>query len=165
MPHLRKKTLKYSDFAAATYESLFTEEERAKALTLSCEELRSSVIWNKGEGQVRIEPLPWQAQLTTQFTSAVEDVNGDGKLDLWLGGNMFGLTPQVGRSDAGRGTLLLNAGDRNWTFVDNADTGVSVKGQVRDAKFIDLADGSKALLVGVNNEPMKIFRLQEPPTK
>jgi hypothetical protein len=165
MPHLRKKTLKYSDFAAATYESLFTEEERAKALTLSCEELRSSIIWNKGDGQVRIEPLPWQAQLTTQFTSAIEDVNGDGKLDLWLGGNIFGLTPQVGRSDAGRGTLLLNAGDRNWTFVDNAEVGISVKGQVRDAQFINLADGAKGLLVGINNEPMKIYRLNEQPTK
>ncbi|MFK8163735.1 MAG: VCBS repeat-containing protein [Lewinella sp.] len=165
LPHLRKKTLKYSDFAAATYESLFTEAERAEALTLSCEELRSSIIWNKGEGQVRIEPLPWQAQLTTQFTSAVEDVNGDGKLDLWLGGNIFGLTPQVGRSDAGRGTLLLNAGDRNWTFVDNAEVGISVKGQVRDAQFINLADGAKGLLVGINNEPMKIYRLNQQPTK
>ncbi|MEM9931018.1 MAG: VCBS repeat-containing protein, partial [Bacteroidota bacterium] len=165
LPHLRKKTLKYQDYAAATYESLFTEELRAKALNLRCEELRSSIIWNKGEGQVRIEPLPWQAQLTTQFTTAIEDVNQDGRPDLWLGGNIFGLTPQVGRADAGRGTLLLNAGDRNWTYVDNAAAGISLKGQVRDAKFIDLADGSKALLVGINDEPLRIFQLQLPATK
>lgn len=165
LPSLRKKTLQYADYAKSTYESLFTEEQRAGAITWMCEELRSAVIWNKGKGNVRIEPLPWQAQLTTLFTSAIEDVNGDGRPDIWLGGNIFGLTPQVGRMDAGRGTLLLNAGDRNWTYVDNAAAGINVPGQVRDAQFINLADGGKALLVGVNDAPMQVFKLEAPASK
>lgn len=158
LPHLRKKTLTYTDFAAATYANLFTEEEKKGVQSWAARELRSSVIWNKGDGNVRIEPLPWQAQLTPQYTVAIEDVNGDDLPDLWLGGNIFGLSPQVGRADAGRGTLLLNKGDRSWEYVSNKEAGISVKGQVRDAQFIKLANGETSLLVGCNDEPLRIFK-------
>ena len=86
LPGLRKRTLKYSDYAAATYETLFTEEERKDAIERKAVQLQSMVIWNLGEGKVRLDPLPWQAQLNPQFAVAVGDVNGDGRKDLWLGG-------------------------------------------------------------------------------
>ena len=81
--------------------------------------------------------------------------------DLWLGGNIFGVTPQVGRMDAGRGTLLLNRGDRQWEYVDNQAAGLEVDGQVRDAQFINLAGGKKALLVGQNGEALEVFKVRE----
>ena len=161
LPHLKKKTLKYSDYAQSTYETLFTPAERAGALEWRSNELRSSVIWNNGIGQVNMAPLPWQAQLAPQFTSAIGDVNGDGLPDLWLGGNATETAPQVGRMDAGRGTLLLNAGDRKWTYADNETAGVNISGNVRDAKFIDLADGDKALLVGVNDKGLRTYRVRK----
>lgn len=165
LPSTRKTTLRYNDYAAATYESLFTEEQRAKARTYLTEELRNSVFWNKGDGTVRIEPLPWQAQLANHYAVAIGDVNGDDRPDVWLGGNNFGISPQVGRMDASRGTLLLNQGDRNWEYADNRASGVSVDGQVRDAQFIELANGGKALLVGQNDEALRIYKLQETTSK
>ena len=161
LPATRKTTLRFNDYAAATYESLIPEERRAKARTWTVTELRSTVIWNKGDGNVRIEPLPWQAQLANLYAIAIDDVNGDERPDVWLGGNNFGVTPQVGRLDAGRGTLLLNAGDRNWTYADNRTTGVTATGQVRDAQFISLANGGKGLLVAPNNEALRVFRLDD----
>lgn len=161
LPHLRKRTLKYNDYAKATYETLFTEQERERALTYEVQELRSCVIWNKGDGTVTTMPLPWQAQLASHFATAIDDVDGDDLPDLWLGGNIFGVTPQVGRMDAGRGTLLLNRGDRQWEYVDNQAAGLEVDGQVRDAQFIDLAGGKKALLVGQNGEALEVFQVRE----
>ncbi|MEL6356258.1 MAG: hypothetical protein AAFQ37_04915, partial [Bacteroidota bacterium] len=148
------------EYANATYETLFTEEERKGAIPAQAEQLKSCVIWNDNEGKVTITPLPWQAQLTTQFTAAVEDVNGDDRPDIWLGGNIFGMSPQVGRSDAGRGALFLNGGNRKWTFVNNKEAGIEIAGEVRDAQFIDLANGTKALLVGKNNASMEVFQLK-----
>ena len=165
LPHLRKRALTYTDYASATYQSLFSDDERRGTQDWKAMELRTSVIWNKGEGQVRIDPLPWQVQLTPQYTVAVDDINADGRPDLWFGGNIFGLTPQVGRADAGRGALVLNRGDRVWEYVDNGRAGISVDGQVRDAQFIDLANGGKALLVGCNDEPMRVFTTQQTATK
>ena len=159
LPHLKKRTLKYTDYARATYTDLFSEQERQDAVAWETSELRSSVIWNDGVGKINLAPLPWQAQLTCQYTTAVGDVNGDGRPDLWLGGNALETAPQVGRLDAGRGTLLLNAGGRRFDYVPNAVAGVDLAGQVRDAQYIDLANGGRALLVGVNNEPLRTYRV------
>lgn len=160
LPHLRKTTLRYNDYAKATYETLLSEAERERALRYEVQELRSSVIWNKGDGTVTITPLPWQAQLASHFATAIDDVDGDDLPDLWLGGNIFGVTPQVGRMDAGRGTLLLNRGDRTWAYLDNQAAGIAVDGQVRGAQFIDLAGGGKALLVGQNDEALEVFKVR-----
>ena len=165
MPHLKKRTLKYGDYAAADYESLFTAEERKGEISWRATELRSSVIWNNEVGQVTLAPLPWQAQLTPQMAVAVGDVNGDGRPDLWLGGNVTETAPQVGRMDAGRGTLLLNEGDRQWRYVPNDEAGVTIPEQVRDAAFMDLANGDRVLLVGVNDEGVRTYRVANPATK
>ena len=165
LPGLRKKTLKYSDYAAATYETLFTDEQRGGAVERRSVQLSSCVVWNHGDGKVQVEALPWQAQLTPQFAVAVGDVDADGLPDLWLGGNQYGLAPQVGRADAGRGTLLLNAGGRKWTYVDPAAAGIQLTGQVRDAEFVDLADGSRCLLVARNDAALKMYRVTSSPTR
>ena len=165
LPGLRKKTLRYSEYAAATYETLFTEEQRSGATESRAVQLRSCVVWNHGDGKVQVEPLPWQAQLTSQFAVAVGDVNADGRPDLWLGGNQYGLAPQVGRADAGRGTLLLNAGNREWTYVDPQHAGVNLPGQVRDAHFLDMADGGRCLLVARNDAALKLYEVTGNPTR
>ncbi|WP_198664826.1 FG-GAP-like repeat-containing protein [Lewinella sp. IMCC34191] len=165
LPGLRKKTLKYSEYAAATYETLFTEEQRKGAIESDAKQLQSCVIWNMGEGKVEVEPLPWQAQVNPQFTVAVGDVNGDGRPDLWMGGNIYGLAPQVGRADAGRGTLLLNDGNRQWRSVPPSEAGIKLAGQVRDAKFIDLADGSRALMVARNDAALRTYRVSQSATR
>lgn len=161
LPHLRKTTLKYNDYADKQYETLFTPEEREKAVPFRTVELRSCVVWNEGKGEVSLEPLPWPAQLTTQFAAACGDVNDDGRTDLWLGGNLFGLPPQVGRSDAGRGTLLINKGNRDWEAISPEVAGISIRGEVRDAQFIQMADGKQGLLVGCHNDEMLFFENQE----
>ena len=165
LPHLKKRSLRYADYAPLTYAALFDEPQRAGALELKTEELRSSVLWNDGNGKVTLQPLPWAAQLTCQYTAAVGDVNDDGRPDLWLGGNIFGVAPQAGRQDAGRGTLLLNKGNRTWTHSEPQLAGISVPGQVRDAKWIELADESRVLLIGVNDAPLEAFRLHNRPSK
>ena len=164
LPPLRKTTLKYDDYARATYETLIPEPARTVAKEYRTERLASVVVWNEGKGNFKTQELPWQAQLTQQYAAAIGDVNADGKPDIWMGGNRYGLAPQVGRADAGRGSLLLNDGDRSFTYVAPAAAGVSVRGQVRDAAFVELADGGRGLLVGCNNDPLRLFRTTTAPT-
>ncbi len=159
LPGLRKRTLKYSDFAEATYETLFTPEERKDVLERKAVQLQSCIVWNLGAGKVQIDPLPWQAQLNPHFTIAVGDVNGDGAQDIYMGGNIFGLSPQVGRADAGRGTLLLNQNNREWEYVPPREAGIHLPGQVRDARFIDGANGTINLLIARNDAELMTYRL------
>ena len=165
LPGLRKRTLRYSDYAKANYESLFSAEERDGAIEADARELRSCVVWNMADGKVMLEPLPWQAQLNPQFAVAVTDVNGDGRKDIWMGGNIYGVSPQVGRADAGRGTLLLNDGNRAWRYLSPASAGITVSGQVRDAQFVTLASGDQVLLVARNDAELLTYRVNQQITK
>ncbi len=149
MPFLKKKILHFEDYAKMTYETLFTEEQRAKALAYHCAMLTSCIAWNEGNGAWRLENLPDEAQRFPVFAIVPADFNGDGHKDLFLGGNFFGLKPEGGHLDAGRGLILSGDGKRHFVAMPAARSGVSILGEIRDAVWID---GKKTrLIVGRNN--------------
>ncbi|MDH3243473.1 MAG: VCBS repeat-containing protein [Saprospiraceae bacterium] len=154
LPQLKKSILKFEDYANKTYQNLFTAEEQAGALTYAVDNLQSSIVWNE-EGTFRLEALPWQAQLSPTFAILAEDLNGDQTPDIWLGGNFYGLKPQVGRHDAGRGTLLLGNGNGQFDLV-TSNSGIDGRGEVRDAKIIDI-QGRLNIIVARNNDAALIF--------
>lgn len=83
-----------------------------------------------------------QAQLTTLRDAAVVDVNGDGLPDILLGENFYGNNIEMGRYDAGYGTILINH-DKN-IFTASALNGLIIKGEVRHILPVHIA-GKKVL--------------------
>ena len=63
------------------------------------------VVWNRGEGRLEVEELPVRAQLAPVYGLHVEDVTGDGRSEVILGGNLYEVKPQAGAYDAGRGVV------------------------------------------------------------
>jgi len=86
------------------------------------------------------------------------DVNGDGRLDLVLGGNQFGFLPQFERLDASLGDILLNNGNGTFTWQDASRTGLNLRGEMRDIAQIN-SGGKKFLLFLQNSEYPVLFRL------
>ena len=156
LPQLRKQILKYEDYAQHTYESLFPAQLRQQSLEYQATYLESAVLWNDN-GEFTLEALPREAQIAPAFAIAVEDFNNDGQQDIWLGGNFYGLKPQVGRHDASRGTLLLGRGDRKFEALLPAEAGIYVEGEVRDAVLIE-GGQSRLMLVARNNEETLVFQ-------
>ena len=105
LPALRKQILKYADYGNKTYDSLFTPEMRNKALRYEVNYLRSAVLWNQN-GDFELQALPNTAQLSPVFGIVADDIDGDGKMDIWLGGNFYALKPQAGRHNASKGVFL-----------------------------------------------------------
>jgi hypothetical protein len=155
LPILRKQSLKYEDYAHQTYTSLFDAEVRLQSLTYEANFLESAILWNDSI-RMTLEALPIEAQFAPMFGIAINDFNEDALPDIWMGGNFYGLKPQVGRHDASRGILLENKGDRTFTAISPMQSGISVKGEVREAEFIDLA-GRQVLLIARNNDNALIF--------
>ena len=75
-------------------------------------------------------------------------------LDIFLGGNLYDLKPEVGRADGNRGLVLLGDGKGNWDALSPEESGMRITGEVRDVQVMTLANGEKVLLVARNNEKM-----------
>ena len=156
LPILRKQVLKYEDYAQETYETLFNAEVRKNSLNYSAERLETCVMWNN-EGSFTLEPLPVMAQISPVYAIIIDDLNDDGFADIWLGGNMYDLKPQVGRQDASRGVMLVGGGGHQFSYVPPDRSGIYVEGQVRDAIQIAVG-GEKIIFVARNNDSVLAFR-------
>ncbi len=159
LPHLKKENLLFEDYAHQTYESLLTEAEREGALAYQVTHLESAILWNEDRG-FRFDALPLEAQVAPVFKALAHDMTGDGHQDIWLGGNFYELKPQVGRHDANRGLLLRGDGQGQFEPVPQAETGLHIDGQVRDAVIVDLE--GPGLLVVRNNQEALLYAIQTP---
>jgi len=155
LPGLRKQALKYEDYAGQTYNALFDAELRGAAIKYKAETLSTSVMWNNA-GRLQLQTLPLEAQESPIFGIAVDDFDGDDRSDIWLGGNFYAMKPQAGRHDASRGLVLKGVGNQSFKALTSRESGVYVRGEVRDAAVIKNGN-SRNLLIARNNAPMVIF--------
>jgi len=155
IPALKKQILKYGDYAGKTYESLFSAEMRSDAVKYETSFLESAILWNN-KGSFELEALPIQAQFSPVFGIVADDLDGDGKIDIWLGGNMYALKPQEGRHNASKGVFLKGNGGKPFTYIPYSESGIKVEGEVRDAAVIQVS-GSKHLIVARNNDRALLF--------
>ncbi len=152
MPHLRKRILKYEDYAQMTYEELLTPEERKGAISFMTTELRTAVLWNEDAG-LRLELLPRMAQIAPVFAISVQDFDGDAVPDILLAGNFHGLKPEVGRHASSEGVLLKGLGDGQFEAVP---LGISIDGEARS--MITLSENPLQLLIAKNNDAVQVIQ-------
>lgn len=155
LPALKKQILKYEDYGHKTYEDLFSAEVRDKAIKYEADYLQSAILWNNN-GNFQLEALPVQAQFSPVFGIVADDIDEDGRKDVWLGGNFYALKPQAGRHNASRGVFLKGNGGRSFTYISPDECGIKVEGEVRDAGMIE-SHGLKALILGRNNAGVELF--------
>ena len=156
LPSLRKKVLKYTDYAAQTYETLFSPEIKATSQSYKVDYLESAILWNEN-GNLKLQALPQEAQVSPVFGIAIDDLNEDGNLDIWLGGNLYAVQPQIGRHDASRGILLEGRGNQNFQAINPAESGIYVEGEVRDAVVLKTGN-QKSLVVARNDKTVLVFQ-------
>ncbi len=163
LPELRKRSLRYEDYARQTYETLFEEQVRQSSLAFQVQYLQSAILWNEGS-DFALEALPVEAQVAPVFGIVAADLTDNGHLDIWLGGNFYGLKPQVGRHDASKGVLLEGLGSRTFRYLDPVQSGIRVEGEVRDAAVVDGPSGP-TLVIARNNDTVLMFNKTTKPTK
>jgi len=156
LPSLRKRILKYEDYAKETYATLFSPEVKSNSISYKVDRLESSILWNN-DGQFSLIALPQEAQVAPVFGIAIDDFNQDGQQDIWLGGNLYALKPQVGRHDASKGVLLNGKGGKEFESIPSKISGIHVKGEVRDAVVLKTGQ-KKTLVVSRNNEEVLMFQ-------
>src|SRR5258708_21647795 len=117
LPGLKKKSLHYDHYKEQAVNDIFSTEQLSKAVKLDAYELRSCVFVNDGKGGFVKKALPGEAQFSPVYGILPGDFDGDGKLDLLVGGNFYESKPEVGIYDASYGLLLKGDGKGGFAAV------------------------------------------------
>jgi enediyne biosynthesis protein E4 len=157
IPQLKKKFLKFKSYAGKQFDEMYSPEELKDATILSVDETRSLVFINDGKAHFTKQTLPLEADLSPVFASAVYDFNGDGIPDIFMAGNFYGLKPQTGRFDASYGTMFLGDARHQFHYINPKESGIFIRGEVRDAALLKSAGKTPLLLVARNNDDLLLF--------
>jgi hypothetical protein len=158
IPSLRSRYPSYRDFGASRIEDIFSASELAQAKMLQAHTFASSVAINNGNGTFTLRPLPVEAQFAPVYAALADDFDGDGRTDLLLAGNFYGVPPIQGRYDASYGLLLHGTGDGAFRSVDMETSGVAIDGQVRHMKLLRRANGERLIVIARNDNTLQILR-------
>jgi hypothetical protein len=155
MPFLKKKNLRHEEYAKKSINELIDEDALNKAIAKQFDYDASVVAINNGEGNFLLKKLPPMVQLSSVNAVHCMDLNHDGFPDLVLGGNLFNFQPQLEQLDGNMVDVLINDGKGNYTWTDASETGLNLKGQLRD--IAEIHSGNKTFLVFLQNDELPLM--------
>ena len=147
----------HEDYAKAKFDDIFKRKVKDSMYQVFCDETRTCVLENKGNGKFEKHPLPVEAQFAPVNAIICYDLDGDGNKDLLLAGNEYQAEVMRGRYDASYGCFLRGNGKNNFLAVSPVKSGFIVDGDVKDMALVTMTDKSKRILVGVNNDSLRVF--------
>ncbi len=150
MVSLRQRFPTYDSYSEATINEILSPQQLQSAKQLKADFFET--VWFENRNGIFFKhSLPLQANYAPVYAIALADYNGDGKTDILLGGNIEQTRIKIGKIDAGYGTLLTGDGKGNFNYVPQLNSGLLVRGCVRD--IILLQSGNKKNIVfAVNNQ-------------
>lgn len=156
IPSLKKKFVRYKQYAGKSMNDIFYPEQLQDTVVLRADVLESFILINKGNSFDKLE-LPMVTQFSPTYAITTEDFNGDGNIDILMGGNLSRVKPEMGSYNAGYGTLLLGDGKGNFEVQTPAQSGISIRGDIRKFRPLKIA-GQSVLIVARNNDSMEFYK-------
>lgn len=157
IPSLRKKFIKYEDYAGATIDDIASPEQLESAYKLNAYTLETSWLENvEGKSLVR-RALPPMAQMS-RVNGFIVDHFSTGDDQVLAAGNFYPYKPQLGRSDASVG-LLMNYREGKLKVNSNVLSNVWLTGDIRDMALLKFRTGSKRLVVSRNDDQVGVFEI------
>ena len=155
MPSLRKKYTSYNLFAGQSIEEILTKEQLKKAEILEVHELASGVLKNEN-GTLVFNPLPLSLQISPILAQLKFDFDADGKEEVLLGGNYFGVQPFHGRFASFNGAIIKTETE----IIDGKTSGLRLwNNSVRHFGVVDFQN-SRYLIVTINNGKAQVYKFR-----
>ena len=158
IPGLEKKYPKYKMYKDQKITDIFTPEQLKNSIRLDAYDLETSLFLNDGSGHFTRKSLPVEVQFSPVYAAEVGDYNGDGNLDIILGGNLYNVKPEVGRYDASYGSFLLGDGRGGFSYIAPKLSGFHLDGEIRDIMKVTTSIG-KILVVSRSNDSLQVFKI------
>ncbi len=154
LSYLRKKFPAYKDFAGRTIEEIFDKEQLENAELLTVETMASGYLLNSG-GTFTFKEFQAPLQVAPVTSFLLHDFNNDGKNEVLVAGNYFGVTPYHGNFSSLAGAMITSTGK----ILEGDHLGLNLTQQsVRDLAIIKI-DGERYLMVTVNDDKPQFYKL------
>ncbi len=160
MPPLRGRYPNYKDFGAATLKDILPPQELAGSQVLNARTFAHVVALHRGGGRFEVQPLPAEAQFAPVYAIVPDDFDGDGRTDLLLAGNAFGVPPVIGRHDAGQGLLLRGSREGAWVPMDMTTSGLLIQAEARRAQVVRDALGGRLVAITSSGGVLQLWRVR-----
>jgi hypothetical protein len=157
---LKSKYVSYASYANQTIGDVLNSEQLKNSNKLKATILQSSLLINEGNDDFTITSLPPLAQVSPIFSLLPYDINADGKLDLILGGNLYGTRVKLGRYDGSKGEVFIGDGGGSFDLMPYSESGLRVEGEVRDIGLLTVENKLK-LVFAKNNGPLEIYEVSK----
>lgn len=158
LPSLKKQNLKAADYSKRTIQELFEPGVVNNSLVRTVDMTESVVAINEGNGKFSVFSLPMRTQWSVVSTIACMDVDGDGDMDLIMGGNDFELKPQFSRQDASFGHVLLNKGAHEFEWKNYSESGLFVREEIRHLKSFSDKNGKQYIFAAINDNAPRVYK-------
>ena len=159
VPSVKKQFLLHKDYSTAKFNDIFKNRAIENITQLHCNETRSCYFENTGKGSFIKHPLPVEAQFAPVNAIICDDFDNDGFKDILLAGNEYQAEVMTGRYDASYGCFLKGNRNKSFAAVPPVSSGFMVNGDVKDMSQIRLLNGEKIIVVAVNNDTMRVFKI------
>jgi len=154
MPSLKKKFVKYQQYADKTIEEVINKEDLADAILKKVYTAESAILRNESKGSgFTFMPLPQAAQFSPIYSIVTTDYDRDGKMDIIVSGNYYDVLPEIVRYDGLKGLVLHNTA-KGFEAKSPSETGLWLEDQVRTMKLLKQGQ----LILGRNNSTAKVFK-------
>lgn len=157
IPVLNKKFTSYKKFAEADLDQIL-EGKTKKALQYEAQTFASILLENE-DGQLRVKPLPIEAQFSAVNGIIPADFNQDGKLDLLVAGNKFESEIETTRADGSPG-FVFTQHQGQLKALKPQQSGFFMPYNVKDLSPIQLGTkGEIGILVAINDGPLHLYKV------
>ena len=158
LPYLKSRFPTFADYAETPIGDLFSRTQLEAAEHYQAEQLATVIGWNDGENQFRVDSLPFRAQLAPMYGILAEDLSGDARPELLMGGNLHAVKPQAGPYDASYSAFLRQNAQGAYRAVSPQKSGFFSPGEIRALQVLQGA-GPPLVVVARNDDRLQAFRV------
>jgi enediyne biosynthesis protein E4 len=147
----------FGSFANVSVAQAFGDSQLKRALHYQADTFASMYFHNDGAGKFSATALPNLVQIAPVKAILVSDVDGDGRLDLIVAGNLYEAEPNTPRADAGNGLWLRGDGKGLFAAVPPYRSGFLAPGDVSGLTLVNTAKGK--VIIATSADSLQAFAI------